>query len=311
MGLFDGLIAKVEGAVTSAESRAAGLVTEAASAVGVPPTWLAALTPTPPAPTPSTPYTTPWVGPLLPGQSRPSPMIIVPQIATPAASPAPSSTFNMVEDMMAKIPGVSAVESYFGLTPSTPAPGAPPDYSADVQAWGQDLTRWSNILKSLDGSMNAHDGASDLSAAVRAWLSGPCADALTQVAALQNGHTPYAKAQAVYTDAIAQAKALQAAIQSRWSDFSAQGSPGIARYALAPVTAPFEYAYAGGAAVVRGTQAVVSGAEAVAARAGSAIGKAAGGAADSTATLLKYAPWALAGLAALYVLPLLPRARRD
>lgn len=295
MGLFDGLLARVENAVTSAEQRAAGLVTSAETAVGVPSSWLSKLSPAPPA---ATPFTTPFVGPLQPGRKRPADFVVLPK---PQAVPVSNSTFNMVADAMANIPGIGAAERFLGLSSSEPAA---PDYSADAQAWAHDLTRWANVLKSLDSSMSAKDGATDLSSQYRFWESGPYNAALTQVAALQNGHTPYAKAQAAYTDAVAQAKELQKAIQDRWAQFSTQDSPSALRYLTAPVTAPFEYAYAGGRAAIRGT-------EAAAARASAAIERVAAPAVASSEALLKYGPWILGGFALLYVSSFLPRARRD
>ncbi len=119
MGLFDGLIAKVEGAVTSAEQRAAGLVTEAESAVGVPPSWLSIFKPGPAA-TPSAPATmttTPFYGPMLPGQPRPAPRPMA--VYNPAPGPQP---FNMVADMLSSAKadvskGVSGVESLLADIP--------------------------------------------------------------------------------------------------------------------------------------------------------------------------------------------------
>jgi hypothetical protein len=289
MGLFDGLIAKVENEVTSVESRAAGLVTSAASAVGVPPSFLSFLTPTPPGATPSAGMTTtPFVGPLLPGQARPAPRPMA-VYTPPAADPAP---FNMVADMLshftpsvsgvestlAKIPGVGSLESFLGLSPTLTTG---PDHPDDSQAWAKDLTNWSNILKSLDASMNQKNGASDLSAAYRSWVSGPYNDALSQIAAWQNGHSPYATAQAVYQNAVAQAKTLQAAIQDRWSQTRAAG-PTVADYAHA--------------AVDTGTEAASR-----AVTATEKFGTNAAAALDTTSSLLKYAPWILGGFAALYV----------
>lgn len=214
MGLFDGLIAKVEGAVTSAESRAAGLVTSAEQMVGM----------------------------------------ATPAILKPALAPALSA-----------INGVVA------------------NYASDTTSWAHEITRWDNILSSLDGSMNAKDGASDLSAQYRAWKAGPCATALSQIAALQNGHTDYNSAQSAYQAAVSQATALQKAIQDRWAQASA--GPTVADYVKAPYTAVVDAAQKAETALAP--------------------------ALNSSAMLLQYGPWILGGLAVMYLSSFLPKARRD
>lgn len=236
MGLFDGLIAKVENEVTSIESRAAGLFTAGADVVA--------------------PY------------------------VPPAATPAVKSAFNMVEDMAQKLPGVAGVESFFGLAPI-------PQFG-ESQGWATELTRWANILKSADSSMNARDGASDLTSAVRAWTSGPYNSALAQIAAFQNGHAPYATAQAAYKNAADSASSLQKQIEGRFAQVSAQGTPTASDYFKAPFQATYQ----------------------AATDAAGAIAKAAAPALGSASALLQYAPWILGGLAVLYVSSFLPKARR-
>lgn len=323
MGLFDGLLATAENAVSSVESRAAGLVTDAEQAVGYTPgpapktpTAPAAASPTsfnplawaesfisPPAPaTPSAPYTVPFVGPLQPGQARPAGFTVTP--APPAAPP-----FNMVQDMLSHVPGATSVENtlasipgmatlgaFLGLTPSTPAPAAgSSDHTADITAWGADLQRWQLILSSMDKSMSQKANRADLSSQYAAWLAGPYQTAENGLHALAMGSGDYNATKAAYTTAAAQAQALQAAIQSGWAAFAAQGVPTVADYVKAPVTAVTE----------TGTRAV-----AAAAKAGNAVANFAAPGLSSVSNLLTYAPYVLGGLALLYVSSFLPRAGR-
>ncbi len=173
---------------------------------------------------------------------------------------------------------LTGVESTIGIPPP----------AADSQAWVTDLTRWHNILKSLDASMNAHDGASDLSGAIRVWESGPHALALAAIAALQTGVLPYSKAQALYVVARDGAQALQSSMQTRWAQFAARGVPTAADFVKAPYTAATE----------------------AASRAGTAAAAALEPALGGLSNFGKYAPWALGGFALLYLSSFLPRSGR-
>lgn len=281
MSLFDGLLAKVEGAVSSAESRAAGLVTSAEEYVGILPRKPAA-----------SPVLYDFVGPIQPGKTRPAPK----PLPTAPAGP-PQTTFNMVEDAATR--ALLAPGDIFGitswLTPKTTTP-APIDYSADVGAWGSELSKWNRILQSLDKSMNQRDGRADLSSRFSAWQSGPYQAAVNLLSSLAAGSDVRAQAQVAYEAAVGQAQNLQTAFQSAWGDFAASGVPSVSDYFKAPVTAVTETGKSFQTAAYKAV---------------SAVEKAAAPSLASAGALLQYGPWILGGLAVLYASSFLPRPRRD
>lgn len=185
----------------------------------------------------------------------------------------------------------AGVYGALGMTPAAPVS----DNTAALADLASSLTRWLNILKSLDRSMNQRDGAQDLSAQVAAWKSGPLRQAENALLVTPStGDT--GTAQAAHDSAVAAAQALQRAITSRWQSFAASGTPSVSDYALAPVAAV--------ASVGTDAQAAIY-------KAASAVESAAAPALASTKSLLKYAPYILAGLAALYVTSFLPRSKNS
>lgn len=286
--IFDGLISKVEGAVTSAEARLAGLDNSASSKVAS--------------------LTTPWIGPLQPGIARPAPRSLVSLLTASPAGPKAASLipgFNMVEDMLGGASkdvtsGLDSLSNFFGFpTASKPAQVAP----ADAAGWAQDLSRWSNILDSLDRSMNAKDGAADLSAAVRSWKMGAYQDAQTKLSALVTGSGDTKSTLAAHDYAVSQATGLQKAIQDRWNQAAQSGTPSVADY----VTAPFS---AASQAVSTTYETGASAVNAVG-RAVKSAGAALPAALDSTQNILKYGAIAAAALAGIYLLSFAPRPRNN
>ncbi len=178
------------------------------------------------------------------------------------------------------------------------APAPAPDYSADISAMGHDLKKWDLVLSSLDKSMNAKDGADDLSAQVRAWFNSDFHDAVAALVSLKNGTGSPDAARSAHDSAVSNAQNLQAAIQARWSQFASQGVPTVSDYVRAPVTALTE----------TGTRAYASASRA-ASQAEAAVEKVAGSSARGLSSFMTYAPWALGGVAVLYVLSILPRGR--
>jgi hypothetical protein len=281
MGLFDGLIAKMSGAITSVESRAAGLFHLPTAA---------------PVARAEVPFD--FMGPPAPGRKRAS--------TRPLAIPVSPSTFNKVEEAMrvGVKSGVGSMLDPFGLFnladtlgPQISKPAAAkPDYSSDISTWGADLSRWDRILSSLDKTMNQRDGRADISARVGSWHGGPFQGAVNLLSALQSGSGDRASVEKAYTNAIAEAKDLEAATKSGWADFQASGVPTVGDYVKAPFTAVSET----GVRV-----------QAAAYKAAKAVEEAAAPALASTGMLLQYGPWILGGLAVLYASTFLPRARRD
>lgn len=277
MGFFDGLIAKVEGEVTSLESRAAGLFTSKA--------------PTAPA---STQYE--WQGPLQPGKTAP-PI----RKASPTSAPksAPASTFDYAVNLaLNPIPTVAkGLFDFDFLSPSAILTSAPKDYAVESAEWAKDLKGWDLTLSSADKFMNAKDGASDLSAAISTWRNGVYQDAQTKLSALVTGtNAAYSEARAAHDSAVSQATDLQAKIQDRWSKFASSGVPTVADYVGAPITAVTETA-----------KKAYTGAQ----RAADAVERAVAPTLNSANLLLQYGPWIAGGLGLLYVFSFLPKPSRE
>lgn len=278
MGIFDGLLAKMEGAVTSAEQRVAGLVHTADVAES---------------------KVTPWIGPLQPGVSRPAAVSLT--LASTSA-PASPSYFNIVEGMLGLNPPATAAStaapslfssltSALGFGGSTPAPAAP----ADVTGWVQDLGRWANILDSLDKNMNMRDGAGDLSQAVSSWKNSVFQPLQNKLSAALTSGGDASGLSAAHDDAVSRAKDLQRAIQDRWAQFSAQGVPTVADYVKAPYTAASE---TGAAALTSARKAAKS------------IESAAAGALPDVKSIAQYALWAVGGVLILYGMSMMPKGER-